>query len=324
MSVSQIPLSSRLGPEGAVMSTDPKYPVHPLAKLHSFEATLSQYEEALAQLQEWGLQLNPTSRVVCYRDLLREAVERDPPYALRRDLERLSFILLEICEIIEIVNAFESPSSQDLRKFACLAKGNVHPDEDTSSLGRNTQYELWLRTFFQGKGVPCAFVEPVRPNRTPDLMLSWKGKTIPLEAKRPGSDKSIDNLYQKALEQLDFYPQGGIVALSLDLLLRLRGQVLNAESPLGASQLMDLLFLDKAKALISRHSPLTKRGIGKNAIGFLFTAKLPAFSPGCGGAFATEFRQELFWAESDPRREILTGLRSRISSYVSAGPHHQI
>ena len=284
------------------------YPVHPLAELHSFEATLSQYEIALARLQDWGLQLSPTSRIARYRDLLRESVERDPPYATQRDLERLSFVLLEISEIIEIVEAFETPSPRSLRRLALLVKGGIHPDDETSSPGRDAQYELWLRAFLRRKGLPCLLWDP-------DLRLGWKGTTIPLEAKRPGSLRSLDDRYRKALRQLDPYPQGGIVAISLDLLLRPRGKVLYAESPLEASKSMDLLFLDRAKALISRDSPLTKRGVGRNAIGFFFTGKLPAFIRE-HGAFAAEFREELLWAESDPRREILTGLRSAISSYV--------
>ena len=287
------------------------YPVHPLAEHHSFEGTLSKYETALARLQKWGLGLNPTGRIAIYRDLLRESVERDPPYAPQRDLERLSFVLLEISEIIEVVEALGTPSPRELGRLALIVKGGIHPDDETSSPGRDAQYELWLHAFFRGKGVPCLVGDP-------DLMLRWEGTTIPLEAKRPGSRRSLDNRYRKALRQLDPYPQGGIVAVSLDLLLRPRGTVLYAESPLEASESMDLIFLHHAKALISQGSPLTKRGAGRNAIGFLFTGKLPAFI--CEhGAFATEFRQELIGAESDPRRVILAGLRSVVSSYFSQG-----
>jgi hypothetical protein len=285
-----------------------RYPVHPLAALLSFEATLSQYEIALARLQDWGLQPSPTSRIARYRDLLRESVERDPPYAPQRDLERLSFVLLEISEIIEIVEAFEPPTPRARCRLALLVKGGVHPDDETSSPARDAQYELWLCAFLRRKRLPCLLGDP-------DLRLRWKGTTVPLEAKRPGSMRSLNDRYRKALHQLDPYPQGGIVAISLDLMLRPRGKVLYAQSPLEASNSMDLLFLDQVKALISQDSPLTKRGVGRNAIGFFFTAKLPAFIRE-HGAFAAEFRQELLWAESDPRREILTGLRSVISSYA--------
>jgi len=288
------------------------YPVHPLAEPHSFEVTLSQYEtaiaRAIARLQDWGLQLSPTSRIASYRDLLRESVKRDLPYAPTRELEKLSFVLLEIFEIIEVVEAIETPSTRELRRLALLVKGGIHPDDETSSPGRDAQYELWLHAFLRKKGLPCLLGDP-------DLRLRWQGTTIPLEAKRPGSLKSLDDRYRKALHQLDPYPQGGIVALSLDLLLRPRGKVLYAESPLQASELMDLIFLQHAKALISQDSPLTKRGGGRNAIGFLFTGKLPAFIRE-HGAFAAEFRQELLWAASDPRRVILAGLRSVVSSYV--------
>lgn len=287
------------------------YLVHPLAERHSFEATLSQYETALARLQDWGLKLSPTGRIASYRDLLRESVKRDPPYAPQRDLERLSFVLLEISEIIEVVEALETPSPRALRRLALLVKGGIHPDDETSSPGRDAQYELRLHAFSRGKGVPCLVGDP-------DLRLRWEGTTVPLEAKRPGSLKSLDDRYRKALRQLDPYPQGGIVAISLDLLLRPRGKVLDAESPLEASESMDLIFLQRAKALISQGSPLTRRGVDRNAIGFLFTGKLPAFIRE-HGAFAAEFRQELFWAESDPRRVILAGLRSVVSSYVPQG-----
>jgi hypothetical protein len=283
------------------------YPVHPLAENHSFEATLAQYEIALARLRDWDLQPSQTSRIASYRNLLREFTERDTP-APRRDLERLSFVLLEISEIIEIIEALKTPSPRALRRLALLVKGGIHPDDEESSTGREAQYELWLRAFLRGKGVPSLLGDP-------DLKLRWNRATIPLEAKRPGSLKSLDDRYRKALRQLDPYPRGGIVAISLDLLLRPRGQVLYAESPLQASELMDVVFLQQVKVLISRGSPLDKRGAGRNAIGFLFTGKLPAFIHE-HGAFAIEFRQELLWVENDPRREILTGLRSVISSYV--------
>src|SRR5512133_870227 len=97
------------------------YPVAPLAQRHSFQDTLSQYEIALARLQNWGLQPGQTSRLATYRDLLREFIARDPPEAPLRDLERLSFAFLEISELIEIVDSFERPSPRARRLLRLLS-----------------------------------------------------------------------------------------------------------------------------------------------------------------------------------------------------------
>lgn len=136
------------------------YPVHPLAELHSFEATLSQYEIALARLQDWGLQLSPTSRIASYRDLLRESIERDPPYAPQRDLERMSFVLLEISEIIEIVEAFETPSARALRRLALLGGtdrlNNLYPACIDCNLDKGTRTTRTARGWHGRRKAPLS------------------------------------------------------------------------------------------------------------------------------------------------------------------------
>lgn len=292
--------------DAGTSSPDPVITPGRLDGVRSFEATLAQYEASLARLESWGIAAPPSSRLQSYVVRLREAIDQDS-LPLQR-LEQLSFVLADVSELIEIADSFSVPTDRALGRLRELAGGELHPDHEDRSPSRDAQAELWLRTFFSARGIPCEMTDP-------DLAITWGGATIRVEVKRPKSAGALDTRFRKALKQLTPYSEGGIAALSLDGILRPRHHVLFAESREDASWKMDYLFREQLKELVDQQSPLSRRGPGRNAVGILVTAKLPIFLE-LTNQFGIEFRSELLWMKEDLRREALNGLRDRVSSYA--------
>jgi hypothetical protein len=274
-----------------------------------FGDLLSSYDKALLRLHELGIPIRPSSRLTRYRKDLRGYFEREPPISTLYEANQFVFALREIQEVIEIVESLGgNPAPEELTIASLFSDGHWHPDKDRNSRGRDLLYELWLKYLLSRQDIVCELKEP-------DLFFRWGETTYPIAAKRPKSKGILDTRFQGALDQLNPFPGGGVVAISVDFLLRPRDQVLSADSPLEAAQRMDYLFLDSLQWLVSRDSPLTKRVAGHNAIAFLITGRLPAFIQG-PGAFCMETRYELLWVEKDERCRGLVGLRDILSSYV--------
>lgn len=288
-------------------SWKPNYEIPEKAECTLFGDLLSSYDKALLRLHELGIIIGPTGRLMSYRKALHDYFEREPPISTVSEANRFVFALREIQEVIEIVEALGgNPAPKELKIASWFSRSNWHPDEDTDPRGRNHLYELWLKYLLNRRGIFCELKEP-------DLSFRWGQTTYPMAAKRPQSRSGLDTRFRDALTQLDPFPVGGVVAISMDFLLRPRHQVLYVDSPLEAAQVMDCLFLDSLKWLVSRDSPLTKRVAGRNAIAFLITGRLPAFIQRLG-AFCMETRYELLWVENDERRRGLVGLRDILFS----------
>lgn len=281
----------------------PDVEVHPAARAVRFDDILNRLERSLTQLDCWGIRVAPGSRLAEYVRTLRFALQQTE--ADQRFLERLSFAILDISEVTEIVESIGTPSERAFTRLSSMATGGYHPDDETTSPGRDAQYELWLCAFLAQRGIPAELADP-------DISIAWNGQTIPVEAKRPKSHDAVDVRFRKALKQLDAFPEGGVVALSLDLLLRPPGEVLFAESPADASRKMDHVFDEHCRRVLNPTAS-TRRAPGRNAVGLLFTAKIPAFVSRFG-LFVFEFRCELFRLKGDQRGYRLAELRKRVSS----------
>lgn len=285
-----------------------RYPVPPKAVGQEFAVVLGRYDRALAILGECDIKLRSGSRLRSYRDALSRYVEQDPPVAATHELERFAFALREIDEIIEIVNGLsQPPKPSEIVLLKTITAGAWHPDDEAENSVRDLQYELWLLSRFRAHGVSAELAEP-------DLWISWRDQKYPIAAKRPRTRRSLDGCVRDALHQLDRYPSGGLLAISIDLLLRRRGKVLDVPSPLEAAEAMDLVFLEMLQWLTSARAPLSRRAPGRNATTFFVTGSLPAFIRDVG-AFCLETRCELLSVKDDQRSGTLAGLREKFSSY---------
>ena len=107
----------------------------------------------------------------------------------------------------------------------------------------------------------------------PDLMVRIEEGRFYLEAKRPGSEERVDDRVRSAIHQLRAAPKPGILALSLDQVIRPRGSVLS-------SPVLD--FVAPEVARLVRQFIAAKLKIWRNRLSgepvdaVLFTARVPA------------------------------------------------
>jgi hypothetical protein len=236
------------------------------AELNSFTDILRRYREALARLESWGIRISPHSRLRAYERRLRSLGADYVP--IPEDIAlQIMFDLREIDEITEIVEHFRvAPLPAAIAKLSKIVSGVEHPDEEPQSTARDTQYELFLHTMFQRSPIKSKLGEP-------DLILTWKGVRFALEAKRPKSDNSFDDNLRKAANQLEQRSTPGIVAISLDQVLRPRGNHLRVPRP----ELMAEFPATLIEQFIAAHNMvIDKRTHGKNVAAILFTARIPA------------------------------------------------
>lgn len=285
------------------------------AKIHAFADALAAYEEALARLESWGIRISPSSRLRVYATWLRRLTEDPSNHGSRRDLEGFAFCLREINEVTEIVQSFGSPPSPEaVRKLGWLHKGSVHPDEGSDSRPRDFQYELALFALLQQRSVGARLGEP-------DLTIEVGGLMLPVEAKRPRGRSSVAEALEQGIAQAG---EGGIAALSLDLVIRPRDAFGFASDPRDAARVMDHVFLDYVRETLNpeRDSAFRRAAVSGFAAGLLVTFRMPMLVENEHGMmFGDEARYLLFGLPGRQRYEAaLKVLGEKVSSYPEGIP----
>lgn len=178
---------------------------------------LDEYRAALDRLREWGIRIPGGCRLDEYEKELELLAERpsfsDDAWSTAAHFSMVRF--READEVVEIVDSFpHGPGKAAKQRLQRLIKGRGHPDkEDESSKGRDTQFELYLRAVLAKGGLPAGL-------GSPDLQPRIDGRRLPIEAKRPKTAKRLDEHIHKAAKQVDKAGHSGVIAVSLDLILR--------------------------------------------------------------------------------------------------------
>jgi len=185
----------------------------------SFDETLAKYKHALEKLASFGIRIPESSRLRTYQKRTETILEQPGNLLLvsQDDSDKMIFDFREMDELTLIINSFtDEPTSQELERLRLLPGGTENPDDETTTKARDAQFELFLRALFvQAKfGIEMG---------TPDLLLSDGQITFPIEAKRPGSHRRFDDRLRDAINQLQRQKSWGIVAISLDHVIRPRG-----------------------------------------------------------------------------------------------------
>lgn len=167
----------------------------------------------IERLQSWDIPVNPSSRLRGYVRLLERSSEGDIPSSLKA-LCNLAFQVMEIDEILDILDQeSDAPDEQALKRLHELPKGALVRNTSGNNLGRNFQFELYVRALLLRAGLPCRLDEP-------DLVVDEydDARAIYLEAKRPQNANSFTKNFKKALNQLN--PKApGIILMSLEHVL---------------------------------------------------------------------------------------------------------
>jgi hypothetical protein len=180
---------------------------------------------------------------------------------------RAAFALREIDEINEITEHLPRQPDAELNKLLVrISGGTDNPDEESTAEAREAQYEAYLGTVFRRAGMTTIHGKP-------DLTVRNNGVDYYVEAKRPGSARRVDDRVRSAVHQLREAPRAGVIALSLDQVIRPMGSILSAPT-------FDAIAPDVARLVngfVVANSHLWRNRLTSEPVeAVLLTARLPA------------------------------------------------
>lgn len=189
---------------------------------NSFDSLLQRYRSALLALDTLGIKTCAPSRLRRYEHLIQAMLD-DPRPTVEEDLVfAVGFALREIDEIIEIVEHLPADIDSTTNLLLSLVRGGTDsPDDEATAAAREAQYELYLGAVFRRAGLKARHGKP-------DLTVLIDGAELLIEAKRPGSAARVDDRIRSAVHQLRNAPAPGVIALSVDQVIRPRNTILSA------------------------------------------------------------------------------------------------
>jgi hypothetical protein len=263
----------------------------PVDEYNDFGSLLARYSKALSRLTELGVRVSKSSRLYSFQRHIQTALD-DPRPALEAEfVYAMAFDLREVDEIIEIVDYL--PPEVPPETVALLNKlhgGANHPDDESSSPAREAQYELYLGTVFRRAGFGAR-------HGSPDLVVTSNNVDYYVEAKRPASPDGVDRQIRSAIHQLRRLDSPGVIALSLDQVIRPRHNLL---VPPSAAMLAPIVA-QRLRDFIRESVGIWRNRLAGERIGaLLLTARLPArLEPSGLLCLGTNVDVEVFDSEGD-------------------------
>jgi len=276
---------------------------------NSFESQLTRYGNALSVLEKLGIRLASNSRLRTYEQRI-ELLMRDPRPAVETELVwAASFSLREIDEIIEIVGNLPMPlDNTTLELLEKMGGGAENPDDDESARAREAQYELYLGAVLRRSGIPAE-------HGAPDLVATWRNEEVFIEAKRPSKQARLDDRVRSAVHQIRKLQSPGIIALSIDQILRPVGRLLRVQS------FDDLAptVADLVQRFLLKHANVWRNRLpGEPIAALLLTARIPARILETGhAALGTNLHLEVLSPDDSAPIEFM---REAMKAYMNAQP----
>ena len=190
----------------------------------------------------------------------RSAIEPQLVFAATYDLR-------EIDEINGIVERWPlTPDRIVLDLLQRLASGSEHPDDELDAPAREAQYQSYLGTLMRQSGLPARHGKP-------DLVATWRNEEFFVEAKRPTSVKRFDDRLRDAVHQVRTLARPGIIAVSLDQLVRPTDTLMVVNDFQSLAPAVDYLV---TQFVIEHAHIFRKRLINQPVAALLLTARVPA------------------------------------------------
>ena len=244
-----------------------KLPVR-LDEYNGFGSQLERYGRALTHLESLHIKLADGCRLRAYEKRLSQ-VTIDPRPSVESELVfAVTYDLREIDEINEIVAYLPpAPDVATLELLQKVASGSEHPDDELDAPAREAQYELYLGTMLRRGGVPSRHGKP-------DLIASWRNQEFFLEAKRPTSLKRLDDRLRSAVHQARALSRPGIIAISLDQLVRREDHLMVVNDFDSLAPAVDLLVTQ----FVRDEANIFRKRLKENepVAALLLTARVPA------------------------------------------------
>lgn len=226
---------------------------------------LKQIEEIFRVLEEHDIPFNKSSRFyLFYKDYSRLLESNNMEEHFSELLEGMR----DFFEIKSIVSSKEilHNSKNELEQ---LFSGSRLPAEDTNTLARNLQYQLYLASRFSNSGMEINCVEP-------DFNFEYEGEIYSVAAKRITSRNKLIERIKEAEKQILRHDYDGFIAISLDRLLNIANPYILTNNPdVLSSATYELLTgivneLFDAECFESRD---------KKVKGMIITLGVPCFTP---------------------------------------------
>jgi hypothetical protein len=239
----------------------------PVDEFNDFESLLRRYDSAIDVLRQHGVRISEASRLAVYRRHLASVISDPRPALEWHTIVQLAFDLREVDEIIEIADHLPDRVDAGIHNLLrILPGGTVHPDDEKSASAREAQYELYLGTVLRRAGFPAV-------HGAPDLTVTVDRKDYLIEAKRPSSLSKVDDRLRSAVHQLRGKHTPGVIALSLDQVIRPR------KTLLGAPQARYLApdVAARIQLFVTQQRQMWRNRLkGENAAAVILTARIPA------------------------------------------------
>ncbi len=236
----------------------------------SFDETLTKYKRAVEKLASFGIRISGASRLRGYQRRIETFLKQPGDLLLvsAADGEKILFDFREMDELILIIESFtDDPTSTELERLRLLPGGTENPDDESTTKARDAQFELFLRAMFAQVNIGIEM-------GSPDLLVSEGQVTFPIEAKRPGSSRRFDDRLREAIKQLQHQERCGVIAISLDRVIRPRGRYLVVRDHTYLAPAVSKLVADYLRVNLRR---IVKRLRKKSKVSaLLFTFRTPA------------------------------------------------
>lgn len=229
---------------------------------------VARLESAIERVEAWGVPVPENSRFRAYLTRLRPLASDSEVQITQSHLHQLQFDLREIDEFAVIVESFPRGIGEEAEnRLRVMLTGAEHPDEESQSAARDTQWELYLRALFRRAQIPAALGNP-------DVITKVRKREVPVEAKRPKSEARLDDRLRKGVSQLEASGSPGVVALSLDHAIRDGRGVLVGTSLADVESEVQRLVAD----MISRNlRQIVNRVRDRPVLGLIFHARVPTW-----------------------------------------------
>lgn len=249
-----------------------------LTKLNplKFKELLVSYKKALCTLEQLGIKINETSRLIQYVEKIKFLADGKIP-SNRRELVDYSFVVMEVDEIVEIVNSIKSQINQEIKeRLKDIQKGTLIRTQNLIR-ARSSQFELYLKAIIELSGVKCSLGNP-------DILAQVNLGVLEIEAKRPNANGLERNL-RKALKQLD-KNSSGVIAFLLDHLILGNLNIIELEK--GDTLKDGLLLLEKTVTEWldrNKQKMLAILNEKRSACSILLLIKVPVIGQNCHEMF---------------------------------------
>jgi hypothetical protein len=233
----------------------------------SFESKLARFGRAMQKLVAAGIQIDGSSRLRQYERAVQQALDDPSPEVEESTIFILAHVLRDMDEIAEIVAGLPNVlDPETLRLLRELPGGRLDPDDESGAKAREAQYELYLGTLARRAG-------SLSVHGKPDLTITHEAVSYFVEAKRPGRIERFDDRLRSAVAQLAPHGEHGIVAISIDQLVRPPRTLMSVPSfstlALAVASLVDEFVTQQRTVIRNRLRNSEVRAV-------LLTARVPA------------------------------------------------